>query len=220
MKKITKDLIFETIKGKSLPRVLINNRMRLTDKITGRVLDLASGNLRPSYFRFLPVNNQAKIVSVDISDERQPDIIANLEESFPFGDNEFDNAFCFNLLEHIFDHQHVANETARVLKPAGRLIGTVPFLGSVHADPDDYFRYTKSTLVKIFQKAGFSKIKVEALGYGPFCVGYYMSAFLLPKIVRPFFLFPAIWLDKLITLLNKKHGREKYVLMYYFQCQK
>ncbi|PJE59825.1 MAG: hypothetical protein COU85_01635 [Candidatus Portnoybacteria bacterium CG10_big_fil_rev_8_21_14_0_10_44_7] len=220
MKTLTRDLILETRRGKSLPRVLINDRMRRMPEITGRILDLASGNRRPSYFRFLPVSQKAKITSVDISTERQPDIIADLEQKFPFGDSEFDYVFCFNLLEHIFDHCHVISEAARVLKPGGRLLGTVPFLGSVHADPDDYFRYTKSTLSRLFLAAGFSRVKIEALGYGPFCVGYYMVAFLLPGIIRPLFLSLAIGLDKIVRWLRPKHGPQKYVLMYYFTCQK
>lgn len=220
MKNLFKDLIKETFRGKSLPRVLINNRMKKTHKLEGKILDLASGKIRPSYYRFLKVDKNAKIVSVDISDKRKPDIKANLEKPFPFKDKEFDNVFCFNLLEHIFNYRNVINESFRVLKNNGKLIGTIPFLGSVHNDPDDYFRYTKSTLEKVFKEAGFQETKIEALGYGPFSVGYYMIAFLFPRIIRTIPLFFSIFLDKIIFKLNKKHGREKYVLMYYFECQK
>lgn len=215
-----KDLIKEILRGKSLPRILTNNRMRKTEKISGKILDLASGKLRPSYYRFLRIDKDAEIVSVDISDERKPDIKADLEKPFSFEDEEFDNVFCFNLLEHIFNYRNLINESFRVLKNNGRFIGTVPFLGSVHADPDDYFRYTKSTLEKLFKEAGFQEIKIEALGHGPFAVNYYMIAFLFPRLIRILLLFLAIFLDKIIVKLNKIHGKEKYVLMYYFECRK
>lgn len=220
MKNLSKDLIKETFKGKTLPRILINNRMRRTEKIGGRILDLASGAIRPSYFRFLKIDKKAKIISVNISGEMKPDIKADLEKRFPFKDREFDNVFCFNLLEHIYNYKNVIKESFRVLKNNGRFIGTIPFLGSVHGDPDDYFRYTKSSLKKIFRQAGFKEIRIEALGYGPFSVNYYMIAFLFPKFLRIFLLFPAIFLDKIIIKLNKKHGKEKYVLMYYFESKK
>ena len=220
MKGLFKDLIKETLRGKSLPRILTNNRMRKTEKISGRILDLASGKIRPSYYRFLDVDKNAKIVSVDISDERKPDIKADLEKPFPFKDKEFDNVFCFNLLEHIYNYRNVVNESFRVLKNNGRFIGTIPFLGSIHGDPDDYFRYTESTLRKIFRGAGFKNVKIEALGYGPFAVNYYMITFLFPKLIRSPLLFLAVFLDKIIIKLNKRHGREKYVLMYYFECKK
>lgn len=220
MRKLSRDIIKETLRGKSLPRILINNRMKKTPKIEGRILDLASGKIRPSYYRFLDVDKKAEIVSIDISDERKPDIKADLEELFPFKDKEFDNVFCFNLLEHIFNYENLVGESFRVLKDNGKFIGTVPFLGSVHNDPNDYFRYTESTLRRIFRGAGFKNVKIEALGYGPFAVGYYMIAFLFPKIIRIPLLFLAVFLDKIIIKLNKRHGGEKYVLMYYFECKK
>lgn len=220
MSKIFKDLTKETFRGKSLPRILINNRMEKTEEIKGKILDLASGTKRPSYYRFLKVDKNSNIVSVDISDERNPDIKADLGKPFPFKDKEFDCVFCFNLLEHIFNYQNVISESSRVLKESGRLIGTIPFFGSVHADPDDYWRYTQSTLKKLFETAGFSEIKIEPLGYGPFAVGYYMTAFLLPRFLRIFPLFVAIFLDKIIGKINKRHQKEKYVLMYYFECKK
>lgn len=220
MKGMFKDIIRETLRGKSLPRILINNRMKKTEPIKGRILDLASGIIKPSYYRFLRLDKESKITSVDISNERKPDIKADLEKPFPFKNNEFDYVFCFNLLEHIFNHRNVINESSRVLGENGKLIGTVPFLGSIHADPDDYFRYTKSTLNKLFQEAGFKDIKIEALGYGPFAVNYYMVEFLFPRFIRPILVFPCILLDKIIFKLNKRHGKEKYVLMYYFECKK
>jgi len=215
-----KDIIKENRKGKSLPRILINNRMKKTDPIKGRILDLASGTQKPSYYRFLKVDDSSDIVSVDISDERRPNIKADLEKPFPFRDKDFDFVFCFNLLEHIYNYKNVIGEALRVLRDNGKLIGTVPFLGSVHGDPDDYFRYTKSALNNIFKEAGFRDIKIEALGYGPFAVCYYMIEFLMPKFIRPIFVFPVILFDKIIFKLNKRHGKDKYVLMYYFECIK
>lgn len=215
-----KDLIKETLKSKSLPRVLINNRMKKTEPIKGRILDLASGTRRPSYYRFLRIDKNSDIVSVDISDARKPDIKADLEKPFPFKEKRFDYVFCFNLLEHIYNYQNVINEASRVLREGGKLIGTVPFLGSVHGDPDDYFRYTKSTLNRLFKNSGFKDINIEALGYGPFSVGYYMIGSAFPKIIRIFLIFLAIFLDKLIVRFKSLHGKEKYVLMYYFECQK
>ena len=215
-----KIIVKEIFRGKSLPRILINKRMKKTPEIKGRILDLASGTKRPSYYRFLKIDKGAEIISIDISDERKPDIKADLEQPFPLKNEEFDNVFCFNLLEHIFNYRNVINESSRVLKAEGRFIGTIPFLGSVHGDPDDYFRYTKSALKKLFNEAGFRDIEIEALGYGPFAVSYYMIAFLFPKLMRIVLLLPAIFLDKIIAKLNKIHGKEKYVLMYYFECKK
>lgn len=220
MKGLFKDLIKETLRGKSLPRILINNRMRKTEKLKGKILALASGTKRPSAYRFLRIDKEAEIVSVDISKERKPDIIADLEKPFSFKDNDYDFVTCFNLLEHIFNYRNVINESFRVLKKGGKFIGTIPFLGSVHGDPDDYFRYTKSTLERLFKQASFQEIRIEALGYGPFAVACYITGFLFPKLLRILFRMLSIFFDKIIFKLNKRHGKDKYVLMYYFECQK
>lgn len=219
-KALFKDLIKGTLKDKTILRILMNNRLRNMQELNGKILDLGSGTIRPSYHNFLKISKNSQIVSVDVSDERKPDIYANLEQPFPLKEEEFDYALCFNLLEHIFNYKNLISETHRILKNGGKLIGAVPFLTSIHADPDDYFRYTESALKKIFREAGFRDIQIEALGYGPFVVGYYTIAFLIPKFLRSVFMFPAILLDKIIAKLKKIHGKEKYVLVYYFECKK
>jgi len=219
-KALFKDLIKGTLKDKTILRVLMNNKLRRVQELDGKILDLGSGTIRPSYYNFLKINKNAEIISIDVFDERRPDIYADLEQSFPLKEKEFDYALCFNLLEHIFNYNNLVCESFRVLKNNGKLIGAVPFLASVHADPNDYFRYTKSALKRIFEKAGFSDIKIEALGYGPFVVGYYTTAFLIPRFLRPIFMFSAIILDKIIAKLKKIHNKEKYVLVYYFECKK
>lgn len=215
-----KDLIIGTLKDKTILRILMNNRLRRVQELDGRILDLGSGTIRPSYHDFLKISKDSKIISVDVSDERKPDVYADLEQRFPFDDGEFDYALCFNLLEHIFDYKNLIGEVYRVLKQGGRLIGAVPFLASVHADPNDYFRYTKSALEKIFRAAGFEDARIEALGYGPFVVGYYTISFSIPRFLRPIFMFPAILLDKVIAKIKKIHNKDKYVLTYYFEYKK
>ena len=223
-KEFLKTLSKETLRKKSLPRILLNQRIKNIN-VKGRILDLASGKKRPSYYRFLQIDPESEIVSMDISKERDPDILTDLEQPFPLKDNEFDCVLCFNLLEHIYNHNNLIQESFRVLRQSGRLIGSVPFLGSVHFDPDDFFRYTRSALYRIFKEAGFSKINIEALGYGPFSVNYYLTAFLLPKVVRVPVVLISIGLDKAIARACKlfgktMHGKDKYTLMYFIECNK
>ena len=39
----------------------------------------------------------------------------------PWEDNSFDHVLFFNVLEHIFNYNHIVAEIARVLKPGGKL---------------------------------------------------------------------------------------------------
>lgn len=44
----------------------------------------------------------------------------------PFGDGSFDAVICSEVLEHLHDYPAALREIARVLKPGGRFVGTVP----------------------------------------------------------------------------------------------
>jgi len=218
MSGLTKDLIMETLKGKTVWRILFNYNLKKI-KVGNDILDIGAGNERSSYFRFLKLADDYKITSIDITNERKPDIITNLEEGIPMEANKFDYVMCFNLLEHIYNHQKVVNECQRVLKPNGTLLGTVPFIMHYHADPDDYYRYTHQALKKIFQKANFKEIKIKPLGYGPFIAGFSQIEYLMPGFIKIFIIPIMILLDKIIIKI-KKHYQDSYALGYLFEVKK
>jgi methionine biosynthesis protein MetW len=53
-------------------------------------------------------------------------------DSLPFEDRTFDFVFCGEVIEHLFDPDHLIEEIYRVLKPGGRCIITTPNLGAWH----------------------------------------------------------------------------------------
>lgn len=52
------------------------------------------------------------------------------EEEFPFEQESFDAIFCGEVIEHVFDPDHLLDECLRVLRPDGILILTTPNLSS------------------------------------------------------------------------------------------
>jgi len=50
------------------------------------------------------------------------------EQSFPFSDNYFDIVYCGEIIEHLFNPDHLLQEVHRVLKPGGSCIITTPNL--------------------------------------------------------------------------------------------
>lgn len=58
-------------------------------------------------------------------------VLADLEEEFPFPDEMFDLVFAGEVIEHIFNIDHLFREFSRVLKPAGNLVLTTPNLAAL-----------------------------------------------------------------------------------------
>ena len=91
--------------------------------------------------------------------EGRADIRVGSATEIPFGDNEFDLVLCIEVLEHIEKDNEGCREIARVLKPGGSLILSLPYR---HWFPS-YFRtmghfrhYTCSDVEEMLSSAGMS----------------------------------------------------------------
>ncbi|HEY1075965.1 MAG TPA: methyltransferase domain-containing protein [Fontimonas sp.] len=73
----------------------------------------------------------------------------------PFADQSFDAVFCSQVLEHVFQPDDFLKELARVTKPDGRLLLTVPFVWDEHEQPYDYGRYSSFGLKALLARHGF-----------------------------------------------------------------
>ena len=92
-----------------------------------------------------------------------PDVFANAA-SLPFIDGSIDVLVCLEVLEHIRDHRAALREFARILKPDGTLILSMPFLYPIHDAPHDYQRLTKFGLQRDLSSAGFETVYVRRVG--------------------------------------------------------
>lgn len=154
----------QLLRGKSLYRTLFNLSLR-PHRVGGTVLDLGSKSTSASYYHFLGVDAGSRIILTDLF---PGDSILQLdvEKRFPLEDGSVDAILAFNLFEHVFDTVTPSREAHRVLRQGGRVLVVVPFLHQFHPDPDDYWRYTPSSLRRIWEGAGFRTVHLEALGEG------------------------------------------------------
>ncbi len=60
----------------------------------------------------------------------------------PFHDEQFDNAVAFQVLEHHQDPEKMFAELFRIVKEGGYVLITVPFMGGIHGEPQDFQRFT------------------------------------------------------------------------------
>lgn len=85
----------------------------------------------------------------------RPDVFADASR-LPLHDSSVDTVLLLEVLEHLRHPAHSLSEIARVLRPGGELLLTLPFLYPVHDAPHDYQRYTCHGLVREMQAAGFA----------------------------------------------------------------
>ena len=104
----------------------------------------------------------------------------DVADPFPFADGAFEVIWCSEVLEHLFNPAYALREMHRILRPGGRLLVTVPYHGrfknllialfkwDVHFVPSNpHIRfYTKRTLSRIADAAGFRSIRIKTCGMG------------------------------------------------------
>ncbi|MDD5032882.1 MAG: methyltransferase domain-containing protein [Candidatus Pacebacteria bacterium] len=199
------DLMKETMKGKSLYRILFNWKVsEICVGQTGVCLELASGKKPASYYRYWKINSQ-EIIRVDINPEAKPDIIADLNETLPFSDDYADNVFLFNSLYLLNKPEEFVGEVFRVLKKGGRFFITAEFIKSEETNANDIGRFTSRRLRRIFNAAGFSKIEIVPVGERFSAVGNFFDFTFGHSAVANFFkIFLRLFFLALDVLMPKK----------------
>jgi SAM-dependent methyltransferase len=94
---------------------------------------------------------------------RQADIVAPLNR-LPLDSGSFDAVLNTQVLEHVADPKAVLAELSRVLVQGGTLWMSVPFVGELHEEPFDFYRYTSHGLRWLLGEAGFDDVRVEPMG--------------------------------------------------------
>lgn len=90
-----------------------------------------------------------------------PDIFADASR-LPLPDASIDTVLLLEVLEHLHQPAQALSEIARVLRPGGQLLLTVPFLYPVHDAPHDYQRYTCHGLTREMEAVGLVAAKPTA----------------------------------------------------------
>lgn len=138
-----------------IARASLRDAMVLHSKgLTGKLLDVGCGS-KP-YRELFSVDSYIGL-EIDSESSRSAGVSDFFYDgdNFPFTDEEFDSILCNQVLEHVFDPTEFLGEIARVLKPGGQLLLTVPFVWDEHEQPYDYARYSSFGLRALFEAQGF-----------------------------------------------------------------
>jgi SAM-dependent methyltransferase len=143
-----------TLRMRSITRLTLDNTLKKsipTFKIN-TVLDVGS---KSSPYRNLITCE--KYLRLDIDPKSKPDICCDLHK-IELPDNSVDFVLATEVLEHLKNPIKAISEIYRVLRPEGHCLLSTRFIYPYHADPNDYYRYTKDSLGYLF--SNFKRTKI------------------------------------------------------------
>lgn len=82
-----------------------------------------------------------------------PDVFADAS-ALPLRDSTFDTVVMLEVLEHLRFPSEALHELARVVRPRGKVLLSMPFLYPIHDAPHDYQRLTIHGLIRDVEAAG------------------------------------------------------------------
>ena len=129
------------------------------------VLDVGAGR-----GDFKAIFSRQAYLGLDIYPYAETDLSVDLIDVCPFQPASFDLIVLANVLEHVYEYRKLIRVCAILLKPAGKLLITVPFLLKLHQEPVDFHRYTHYALENVAMENG---LQLETLD------GYYNPIALL-----------------------------------------
>jgi len=212
------------LRGKTITRAYMNTMIAMLPKLDGLTIDLGGGG-SSTYKTLLKIEKET-YVNMDAMAEAQPTIIGDLEKTHSFGSNSADTILLFNKLEHVYNYELVASEIYRVLKIDCSAYIYSPFLLPVHTHPtedffiDDFFRYSRSALFKIFENAGFSKLLIMPCGGLLVVIGEYIGFVVRVSILSTIVALTYFILESFYLLLKGDESRVRYPLAYFVSVHK
>ena len=133
----------------------------------GHLVDLGCGDV-PLYAIYRPHVSSVTCVDWSGSDHGSAhiDIYADLNQPLPVASETADTVLSTSVLEHIWRHDILWSEMARIVAPGGKVILGVPFLYQLHEEPFDFFRWTRHALTKACEQNDLHVVELTAYGGG------------------------------------------------------
>ncbi len=161
---------------------LCNAMKEFAPKLKGQLLDVGCGTKPYQTLFYVDAYIGLDIDSVASRKRAIADHFYN-GNAFPFPNDSFDAILCNQVLEHVFNPDEFLGEIARVLKPGGKLLLTVPFVWDEHEQPYDYARYSSFGLRALLEKQGLRIDQHKKLGADASILFQLANAYLF-KIVQ------------------------------------
>ena len=140
-------------------RFIKRNAKHIKDK---KILEIGAGEGYKVEKYFHNSNVYIKTDIIDYDNVKKLDITKDKLESI------YDVIICINVLEHIYDYQSALENIFSGLKKGGMLFLSSPMFYPLHMLPDDYWRFTPSTLKKLLVNYESVMIKTNGMKRFPY----------------------------------------------------
>jgi SAM-dependent methyltransferase len=154
-----------------IEKTLLDASMRIAAQFaTGELVDVGCGD-RP--YEDLFRSRVSRYVGVEHDDTYGTSYYAHTNpkadvvyrgDHLPFDDASFDTVLSNQVGEHVRHPEAFFGELARLLRPGGHLIFTVPFSYRIHSDPHDFHRFTRYALQSYASDAGLEVVRLHPRG--------------------------------------------------------
>jgi SAM-dependent methyltransferase len=122
----------------------------VTQKKNIKVLNIGSGG---DIENFIKKNKNLKLISMDISKKRKPDVIYDISKNDVQDKIKFkpDVVTIFEVLEHVKNPDKAVQNIYKILKKNDICLCSVPFNFHIHDEPNDFYRFTHYGLKYLFR---------------------------------------------------------------------
>lgn len=123
---------------------------------SGVMLDY--GSETPEHRRFFDHFIECYVESKTMGEDRESPFV------LPYASDSFDTVLSTHTLERVTDPSGYLREAARVLRPEGKIILTVPMIQRQDLKDPCFFRFTKPGFKNLLEGAGFDVVRIDACG--------------------------------------------------------
>lgn len=126
-----------------------------------------------------PTKYRPQEITLNLEAFHNVDVVGDAH-NLPLNDASVDSIICNAVLEHVRDPHHVVAELIRVLKPGGMLYAEVPFIFFFHGYPNDFTRFTREGMKRLFRDLDEPTIGISG---GPMSALLQTANIVLPMLV-------------------------------------